>query len=119
LSACGLRQAEPEACRLPVRPRLGKGSPEAANAAVVEVDHPAVTHLAGELACVVAAVAVVPAAPVVAPAAAPVGVAGVDRDAALDRVAVALAVDVADVGDLGVAAAPRVAAGVALGRVDA
>src|SRR5690606_3199722 len=128
LGGPGLRQPEPPRAPL-ARERLGgglrgrSGNPppgalQPADSAVVEVDHAAVAHVAGEPAGVVAAVAVVPAAPVVAPAAAPVGVAGVDRDAALDLVAVALAVDVADVGHLG-AAAPRIAAGVALGGIDA
>src|SRR5690606_27619651 len=110
----GLRKAEPGA---PQGARFARPS-QAPDAAVVEVDHPAMSHLAGELAGVVAAVAVVPAAPVVAPPAAPVGIAGVDRDPALDGVAVALAVDVANVGHLG-RAAPRIAARVALGGVDA
>src|SRR5690606_786235 len=89
-----------------------KGLPETADPAVVEVDDLAVTHPALEGACVVAVVAVVPTTPVVTPAAAPVGVAGVDRDPALDEVAVALAVDIADVGH------PRLAAvGIAVGVV--
>src|SRR5690606_35415647 len=85
----------------------------------IEVDDPAVAHLAGELACIVAAVTVVPAAVVVVPATAPVAVVGVYREAAFHRVTVALAVDVADVGHLGVAAAIRIAARIALGRIDA
>src|SRR5688500_2027836 len=113
LGGPGLRQPEPPtACSA-----LGKGLPEAAHAAVVEVDHLAVPHLAGEGAGVVALVVVVVAAVIVAPATLPVGVAGVDRDAALHRVAVALAVDVADVGHLRVATV-RIAVGVALGGID-
>src|SRR5690606_9516516 len=67
---------------------------------------------------VVTAVAIVPTAPIVPPAAAPVGVAGVDRDPALDVVAVALAVDRANISNLS-PAPPRIAARIALGSVDA
>src|SRR5690606_6525209 len=94
------------------------GLPQAADAAEPQVGDPAVAHLAGEVAGVVAAGAVVPAAIVVAPPAAPVGVAGVDRDAALDVEPVALVVDAADVGHPGVAAV-RIAVGLLLRGVDA
>src|SRR5688500_5902847 len=93
LGGPGLRQPEPPGLLHPM-------ASEPADAAVVEVDDPAVANVAGEPAGVVATVVVVVPAVVVAPAALPVPAAAVDRDAAADGVAVTPAVDVADVGHL-------------------
>src|SRR3569833_826559 len=94
---------------------------EAANAIEVDIHHAAIPHPAGEAAGVVTAKVVVPPAIVAIPAAAivaiaiaPVAALGVDGDPATDGEAVAVGIDVADIGHPR-AAAVRIAVGLASG----